>query len=356
MLHAVIMAGGSGTRFWPASRAAQPKQLLTLYGDRSMIQATYDRIRGLVSPECTWVITNHALVDAIRAQLPELPPGTILGEPCKRDTAPCIGLSAGLIARSDPEATIVVLPADHVIRPTDKFQAAIARAVRIVQERPDQIVTFGIPPTFPAETYGYIERGEPLDGAGVSRVRMFREKPNVATAREFLAAGNFYWNSGIFVWKAATIWEAICQFEPDMGHHLQAIVEAAGTSAFPSVFSESFQKIQGKSIDYAVMEKHPHAAVVEADFEWDDVGSWRSIARLQGVDAQGNTVTGRHLAIQSRGCIVRTDDQHLVVTLGMEDCIIVHTPDATFVARKQDEETVRKVVDQLSRLGWNEYL
>jgi mannose-1-phosphate guanylyltransferase len=304
MLHAVIMAGGAGTRFWPVSRANQPKQLLALYRDRTMLQATYDRIRELVPPEHTLIVTNQSLVAPIAVQLPELPERAILGEPCKRDTAPCIGLAAGLIARADPNALMVVLPADHVIQPKSQFQANIQRAVKLVEEDPRRIVTFGIRPTFAAETYGYVERGEPLGDVGVYGVRMFREKPNAATAAQYLAAGSFYWNSGIFVWRAATIWQALCDFEPEMAGHLTTIVAAFGTSAFPQVFSESFARIRGKSIDYAVMEKYPHVAVIEATFEWDDVGSWRALTRLQGTDSEGNTVSGRHLGINTRGCIV----------------------------------------------------
>jgi mannose-1-phosphate guanylyltransferase len=357
MLHAVIMAGGAGTRFWPASRADLPKQLLALDSDRTMIQATYDRIRGLVPPAKTMVVTNQALTKTVAEQLPELPPRSVIGEPCKRDTAPCIGLSAGIIARDDPDAVIVVMPADHVIRPTERFLADVRRAVRLVDSDPRRIITFGIRPTFPAETYGYIERGDRVsEEDGVYQVRMFREKPSAEKARQYLDSGLFYWNSGIFVWRARTIWDALCRFEPEMGQHLAPIVSAYGSPAFNAVFPDEFERIRGKSIDFAVMEKYQPVAVIEASFEWDDLGSWCSLARLRGSDHSGNTVIGRHLGIDTRGCIVRGDDQHLVVTMGMEDCIVVHTSDATLVARKQDEESIRKVVEQLRQRGWKEYL
>lgn len=321
-----------------------------------MIQATYDRIRDLVAPQNALVVTSQSLVQPIAAQLPELPAPAILGEPCKRDTAPCIGLAAGLIAKNDPEAVMLVLPADHVIQPIGKFQEVVRRAVQLVDEDEELIVTIGIRPTFPAETYGYIERGASLASDGLYRVRMFREKPNAETACEFLAAGTFYWNSGIFLWRAATIWRALCEFEPEMGRHLAQIVDAYDKPGFSDVFRDEFAKIRGKSIDYAVMEKYPRVAVIEASFDWDDVGSWRALTRLQGTDENGNTVIGKYVGINSRGCIVRGDEQHLIVTLGMEDCIVVHTPDATFVARKQDEESIRQVVEQLRQRGWDEYL
>jgi mannose-1-phosphate guanylyltransferase len=356
MLHAVIMAGGAGTRFWPASRAHLPKQLLALDSHRTMIQATFDRLDGLVAPSNILVVTNQALVELVTDQLPQLPRDAILGEPCKRDTAPCIGLAAGMIARADPDAVILVVPADHVIRTTQQFHADVRRALQLIHADPRCLITFGIRPTYPAEAYGYIERGESFAGSGIFRVRLFREKPKAETARQYLDSGRFYWNSGIFVWRASTIWDAIRSFEPQMGEHLATIVSAGGSPGFPRVFQQSFERIQGKSIDFAVMEKYDRVAVIEASFAWDDVGSWCSLARLRGADHDGNTAIGRHLGINTRGCIIRGDDGHLIVTLGIEDCIVVHTPDATFVARKQDEESVRNVVELLRQRGWTEYL
>ena len=363
MLYAVIMAGGAGTRFWPASRTLLPKQLLEFVGGRTMIQATVDRIAELVPPERTLVVTNQQLIAPIAAQLPQLPAGGILGEPCKRDTAPCIGLAAALIARTDPDATMVVMPSDHVIQPVEDFHRAIRSAAQLVVEQPRRIVTFGIRPTYPAESFGYIERGEPLAGTAANtksppafRVNRFREKPNAATAREYLATGNFYWNSGIFVWRASTIVDALSKFEPQMSSHLQTIAAAAGSPDFAATLLREFAAIQGKSIDYAVMEHYDDVAVIEAPFQWDDVGSWQSLIRLRGTDADGNTIIGRHLGVNTSGSIVRTDENHLVVTLGLHDCIVVHTPDATLVANKHDEEAIRKVVELLKERGWIEYL
>ena len=361
MLHAVIMAGGSGTRFWPESRAATPKQLLRLVGERSMIGMTVDRLGDLAPLDRTLVVTNVRLVDAMAAELPELARESIVGEPCKRDTAPCIGLAAMMVSRNDPDATMAVMPADHVIQPDAVFQEAIRQAVRLVDERPARIVTFGIKPSYPAEIFGYIERGEALDPsesepAPAFNVVRFREKPDAQTAAEYLASGNFYWNSGIFVWKARTILDALAEHQPELLGHLQAIDAAWGASDYQEIFECEFNAIQGISIDYAVMEKADEVAVIEALFAWDDVGSWQSLARLAGTDDQGNTIVGKHLGLDTRGTIVRSDSEHLVVTLGLKDCIVVHTPDATLVANKHDEESIRQVVKLLEEKGWGEFL
>lgn len=360
MLHAIIMAGGSGTRFWPASRADRPKQLLDLTGGRTMIQATVERLGDLVSPERVLVVTNERLVDAIREQLPDLPRDAVIGEPCKRDTAPCIGLAAELIGRVDDDATMAVMPADHVIQSEDKFRDAISYAVSLVDQQPGRIVTFGIRPTYPAESFGYIERGPASPTAAglppVYPVKQFREKPDAATARAYLDAGNFYWNSGIFIWKAQTIRRALAQYEPEMYEHLQRIGAALGSPDFAAVFQREFAAIEGKSIDYAVMEHYDDVVVIEAPFDWDDVGNWRSLARLRGTDHDGNTLIGKHLGIDTRGTIVRSDDEHLIVTVGLQDCIVVHTPNATLVANKHDEESIRQVVEALKEKGWHDFL
>ena len=288
--------------------------------------------------------------------MPELPPGAIIGEPCKRDTAPCIGLAAFRVSRADPEATLVVMPADHAIGPAEDFRAAIERAVQLVERTPEMIVTFGIRPTYAAESFGYIERGAALGESGAFAVARFREKPPQSVAEEYLAAGNFYWNSGIFIWKARTILDALARHEPEMFAHLRTIAAAEETGDFAAVFAREFAAIRGVSIDYAVMEKARQVAMIEAPFGWDDVGSWQAIARLRGSDAAGNTICGKHLGVDTQGTIVRTGDDHLVVTVGIKDCIVVHTPDATLVANRRDEESIRRIVKLLEERGWREYL
>lgn len=362
MLHAVVMAGGAGTRFWPASRVARPKQLLDLVGRRTMIQATVDRLEGLVPPQRILVVTNQALVEPIAQQLPELPRNALLGEPCKRDTAPCIGLAAHRLLRDDPQAVMLVMPADHVIRPRQAFQRAIRAAVELVTAQPQRLATFGIRPTYPAEIFGYLQRGEPLPEAGspdmppAFHVRRFCEKPQAEVARQFLQSGEYYWNSGIFVWRAATIVEQIQRWLPEMAARLQTIADHFGRADEQAVFRQQFESIQGISIDRGVMEHAPEVVVLEAPFEWDDLGSWQAMQRLRGSDAQGNTIDGRHVGLATEDCIIRSEGDHLIVTLGVRDLIIVHTPDATLVADRHREEQIRDVVRQIEQQGWKELL
>jgi mannose-1-phosphate guanylyltransferase/mannose-6-phosphate isomerase len=358
-IYATIMAGGAGTRFWPASRTANPKQLLNLTGERSMIQSTVDRLQGLCSNDQLLIVTNQSLVDPIAAQLPDLPRESLIGEPAKRDTAPCVGLAAAMVAAKNPNATMVVMPADHVIGPDDVFQEALVHAVTLVDQDPSRIVTFGIKPDYPADMFGYIERtDESIDGAKFASysVERFREKPDVETAKGFLEAGTFYWNAGIFVWKAKTILDALAKHEPEMFARIQTIAAAIGTPDFESVLQTEFTAIKGTSIDYAVMEHYDNVLVVEAPFQWDDLGNWSAIPRLKGVDESGNTVDGKHLGIDTEDSIIRTEDGHLIVTVGMKDCIVVHTKDATLVANRNDEAAIKRIVEELKDRDWSQYL
>lgn len=361
------MAGGAGTRFWPESRRGRPKQLLNLTGERSMIQHTLDRLEGLVPPQRTLILTNAALVEAMAEQLPQLPRQQIIGEPCKRDTAPCIGLAALLMTRDDPQAIMAVLPADHVIEPAESFRGALQLAAELAgaAEAEGRIVTFGIKPTYPAESFGYIRRGEAFPAATslahrpqppVYRVRQFKEKPSAEVAAEYLASGDYYWNAGIFVWRASTILAALRERQPQMMEHLESIAKAVGTPRFQEAFGREFAEIKSISIDYAVMEHASDVLVVEAPFSWDDVGNWRSLARLRGTDPQGNTIAARHLGVETRDTIIRGQGGHLIVTLGVRDLIIVQTPDATLVADKAHEESVRQIVKRIEEQGWEEYL
>ena len=254
---------------------------------------------------------------------------------------------------------MVVMPADHVIQPDAAFQQAIRQAVELAEEDDRLLVTFGIRPTYAAESFGYIERGQPLPvpgGAPVFAVQRFREKPHTQLAQEFLNSGGFYWNSGIFVWKAATILAAIHGLEPDLFRRVTAIAQAWDTDAREETLSEQFAAIRGKSIDYAVMERYEHVAMIEAPFEWDDLGSCARLARLHGTDEQGNTRVGRNLVVRTRNSILRSTDDHLIATIGLENVVVVHTPDATLVANGDDEESVREIVALIEQQGWEEYL
>ncbi|RLS42609.1 MAG: mannose-1-phosphate guanylyltransferase [Planctomycetota bacterium] len=360
MLHAIVMAGGSGTRFWPASRASLPKQLLPLAGPTTLLEDTVTRLDGLVHPDQTMIVTSARLLDAVRRQAARVPATGIVGEPCKRDTAPCIGLAALLVSRHDPDATMAVMPSDHVIHPAADFRRAILQAAAMVEAAPGRLVTFGVRPTYPAESFGYIQQGAALPlGPGEApahAVARFREKPPARVAAEYLAAGTYLWNAGIFVWKASTIIAALDERQPDSMAHLRRIAASWETPDRDRVFAEEFAAIKGISIDYAVLEHATDVAVIEAPFGWDDLGGWSAVARHLAADAQGNTAVGRHLTIDSTNTVVHTSDDHLVVTLGLVDILVVHTPDATLVAHRSHEEAIRKVVAELEKCGWNEYL
>lgn len=375
MLHAVVMAGGSGTRFWPQSRTATPKQLLRLAGANTMIQDTVARTATWIPHDRHWVVTNAEQVDATARQLPDVPGDQILVEPCGRNTAPCIGLAAVQLLARDPEALMLVMPADHVIGPVEAFHDAVDRAVAVVEDRPSSLVLFGVPPTYPAEGFGYIERGDALGESfeGGYRVESFREKPDGETAEEYVAAGSFYWNCGIFVWRASQILEKLETFEPEIHERLLRLRESIGTGDWNAALDREFPQMNSISIDYAVLERADDVCVIEAPYEWDDVGSWQALPRLMGTVRTGteggeddppdaaaredNTVDAKFCGMKTGGCIVRsTDDEHLIATWGVKDLIIVHTPDATLVADRNDENAVKELVGRLKDNGFDAYL
>src|SRR5262245_25807325 len=352
MLHTMIMAGGGGTRFWPRSRATRPKQFLTFSGDRTLLQGTLDRIESQVPPERCWVITSAAHRDEALQQLPDVPAAQVVGEPMGRDTAACIGLGAALIARADPAATVVVMPADHAIDPDREFQRAVHAAAQLTDEFPDALVTFGINPTYPATGYGYIHRGEPAAqrrGVSAFKVRQFREKPSEDVAAKYVAGGDYYWNSGIFVWKAATILSELKRLKPDIHDVVQRIADAWDTPRWQEVFREEYAKAEKISIDFAVMEKAGRVLVIEAPYQWDDVGSWLALERRNPQDANGNTVQALHLGINTSGCVIAGEAGRLIVTIGVNNLVIIQDGDATLIADRRDEGTVKEVVERLKR-------
>ncbi|MEZ6126429.1 MAG: mannose-1-phosphate guanylyltransferase [Planctomycetaceae bacterium] len=352
MLHAVIMAGGSGTRFWPQSRKQLPKQLLRLAGSRTMIQQTLDRCSGLIDHANSWVVTNAVQAAETCRQLPELSPHHVLVEPAARNTAPCVGLAAVHALQTDPEAIMFVMPADHVISPEDVFQNAARQAAAVVEANPDRLVLFGVTPAFPATGYGYIERGQAIAGnESAYDVVSFREKPQLELAEQYVQSGRFYWNCGIFCWKAATILRQLEQHEPETWQRLMTIQAAIGTAKYNDVLAEQFPHMNGISIDYAVLEKAGGVTVIEAPFSWDDVGSWQAVPRLNGQDGSGNTVDGSAALVGTTNCIIRTTGNHLIATLGVDDLIIVHTPDATLVARRDQSERIKEVLDEIRKQG-----
>jgi mannose-1-phosphate guanylyltransferase len=359
MLHAVVMAGGSGTRFWPMSRSSRPKHLLSLLGTASLLQQTVGRVTPWIAPERVLVITGADHAADVRRQLPELAARSVIAEPMRRDTAPCIGLAAALLADRDPDAAMVVLPADHVIEPAAQFRNTIEVAHALVRENSRRLVTLGIRPDRPATGYGYIQRGARIDRPDawpVFAVSRFREKPNLETAREFVESGEFYWNSGVFVWAAAAILDEIRRSRPALAESLKTIVQAWNTASGESTLAREYARIDPISIDYAVLESSPNVVVVEAAFQWDDVGSWGAVERLKGSAPGANTVQGLHCGIDTASSIVLTDPDHLVATIGVENLIIVQCGKCTLVAHKSREESVKQLVDRLRQQGLDGFL
>lgn len=357
MLHTVVMAGGSGTRFWPASRKAHPKQFLTLFGEQSLIQQTVSRCAPVAPPaERAWVVTGASHAVETARQLPQISSQRVLIEPCARNTAPCVGLAAVCLLAEDPDAVMLVTPADHVITPNEEFVAAVERAVATVEQSPSKLCTFGVVPDRPATGYGYIEPGQPLAGADrVFSVKQFREKPDLKTAEQFVADGLF-WNSGIFVWRADTILKCLEEFEPGIIKHLTTIRETWGTPEFGATLEKEFPQMPSISIDYAVLERSSEVCVLAAPFQWDDVGSWSALPRLNPQDESGNTVLGRHCGIETKNSRVFSSDNHLVTTIGLEDCLVVHTPTATLVAKLDDDAQIKALLAKIESGGLGEFL
>jgi mannose-1-phosphate guanylyltransferase len=332
---------------------------LTLAGDRSLLQQAMDRIEALVPAENTWVITGEMYRAETAHQLPGLTEDHIVGEPCGRDTAPCVGLGAALVQRSDPGAVMIVTPADHVIEPVQEFRRAAHVAAQMAEEHPSALVTFGIPATFPSTGYGYIQRGTGVDvrqGIGVFRVQKFHEKPNAESAEQFVASGQYYWNSGIFVWKAATVLEALRQQRPALHAAVSRIAAAWDTPQRDEVLRLEYAAVERVSIDYAIMEHAREVLVVQAPYRWDDVGSWLALERMNPQDAEGNTVKALHCGLKTKGCVVVADGDHLVATIGVENLLIIQDGNATLIADRRDESNVKLIVDLLKKKGLEKYL
>lgn len=358
MLYALIMAGGSGTRFWPQSRKTVPKHHLAIGGAETLIRQTVERLEGEVAHEHILVVTIAEQVEKTRQMIPQLPPENIIAEPEGRNTAACAGLGAAVATHRGGDPMLLVVTADHVIRPKAVFWQNVRAAIKLASDE-KTLVIFGIHPTWGNPGFGYIRRGSPageFDGIRCFQVAKFEEKPSPETAERFAASGEYYWNSGMFVWKASAILNELERHAPEVSAPLREIRRSLGTSSEKQALAITYPKIPKLPIDKAVMEKSANVKVVEATFEWDDVGSWKALPRHHPQDASGNTILGQHLGLDTHGCIIAGQPGHLIATLGVSGLIIVHTANATLVCREEDAERVKELVDSIDKAGLKRYL
>jgi mannose-1-phosphate guanylyltransferase len=350
-LIAVILAGGSGKRFWPLSTAHEPKQFLRILGDRSMLQDTWDRLDGLVPPRQRLVVTGAALADRVRAELPELAERNLVAEPSQRDTAAAAILGTALAAERWPGAMVLTLPADHLIDPAEAFHHLIIHAVPLVRRR-RCLSTIGIAPLEASSAYGYIERGEPLEiGGGLKAYRLerFTEKPDADTAAAYLERGAFYWNAGIFLWPADVLLEEAAAHLPGHARALGPAARAWGKPEWQEQLKTAYQTVERIPVDRGIMERTSRAAVVEATFRWSDLGGWIALGRLLEADALDNRIRGPAVLHDSRGVVVyNTAEGEPVICVGLRDAVVVHTEHGVLVCPKDSVEGIKAAVDALA--------
>ncbi|MGB8933235.1 MAG: mannose-1-phosphate guanylyltransferase [Anaeromyxobacteraceae bacterium] len=359
-IYPVVMAGGSGTRFWPLSRKDRPKQFLALAGDEPLIAATVHRLPPLAKAKQTFVVCGPAHAKLARRLLPDLPAENFIVEPCARNTAPCVGLAALHVAARDPQGIIAMLPADHHVSRPESFRETIAAAAKVAAD--GLIATIGIRPSRPETGYGYLKIGARLPGAKgkgrsqAHRVERFVEKPDVVTAARYLADGDYLWNSGIFVFRADVILEEIRKAMPVLGEQLEAIGRALGTPSYKKVLARVFPECPSISIDYGVMEKSHRIAVVPADFGWSDVGSFAALPEVREQDLLGNVVEGDGLVVDGRNNVVVGKGGRPLVVVGLDDVVAVDAGDAILVVARERAQDVRRAVEELARRGREEVL
>ncbi len=350
--YALILAGGSGTRFWPLSRDSRPKQLLNLFGDTTLLNQTIDRLQGLIPKQNILILTNKLQEEAVREVASDLPPENIFAEPAKRDTGPAVALGAGLIAARDPEATMVVLPADQLIQDVGEFHKVISDAIETAANT-DALVTIGIKPTWACPSFGYVERGKKATIAGLEltntphEVVKFREKPNPQLAEQFLRQGNFAWNAGMFIWSIPTVINELTRHTPQLS---KFVSEIRNSSDIQATVDAQFPELDSISIDYALMENASRVLNIEATFDWDDVGSWISVSKYLEQAKDNNTTNSPLVKIDSQNNIVFTKSKDTqVALLGVDDLIIVQTDDAILVANRHQADDIKKLIDELPR-------
>jgi mannose-1-phosphate guanylyltransferase len=354
-MYALIMAGGTGTRLWPRSRAARPKQFLPLLGERTMLQETVERIRPLVTPDHILIATGRPYVDLSAEQLPDVPRRNIIGEPSGKGSAPCIGLGALEMLRDDPDAIMVVLSSDHQIEKVDVFREALKAAAEVAQG--GYLVTLGIRPSEPHTGYGYIQRRASLgqfNGFEAFEVERFVEKPTRDKAEAYVASGQYSWNAGIFIWRADAIMQAFSEYLPRLNEQLRSIA-AAGGAATPDSWVDTWEAIQNVTIDYGIMERARRVAVIPVDIGWSDVGDWDTLTAL-AANGSSNVVQADHIGLDTRDTLVYSDSDRLIATVGLENFLVIDTGDALMIAPRDRAQDVKKIVDELKARGRDELL
>jgi len=348
-LHLVIMAGGIGSRFWPMSTPECPKQFIDVLGcGRTLLQLTVDRFGDTCPAENIWVVTSASYADLVRQQLPEMAQDHILQEPCRRNTAPCIAYVSWRIKAADPKANIVVSPSDHIVMDVKEFQRVVLSALRFTAET-DSIVTLGMKPTRPETGYGYIQADLSTPSARnreIYRVDSFREKPDFATAERYIRRSNFFWNSGLFIFRVSTIVNALRVYAPEISQIFEDLLPIYGTEKEQESINEQFPKCPSISIDYAVMEKAEEIFVFPADFGWSDLGTWGSLHERMSKDGNGNVTIGTGIELyESRNCIVHTTEERRVIVQGLDGYIIAEKDDSLLICRRSEEQRIRQFVE-----------
>ena len=345
-LHIVIMAGGSGTRFWPYSTPKKPKQFLDLTGEGTMLQMTVNRLKGLTDAKNIWVITGAVFKDLVYEQCPELPKENVVGEPMARDTSGAIALAAGLVKAKDENSTMVVLPADHVIKDKEHFQKDISNAVEVAQS--NKFVTIGIPPTYPAEIYGYLHCGNQVEQSNAFSLNSFIEKPSKEKAESYLKDGSYYWNAGMFIWKTELIMDALKTHLPEHAAMAETLGSSYGQENWDELAASVFEPLVKISIDFGLMEKLDNIAMIKANFDWNDVGGWLALVDLLGTNDNGNTLQGVNVTSDaSNNIIITQDGSRPTLVKGIDNCIIINANAGTLVCNRDEIEKIKPMIEDV---------
>lgn len=348
--HLVIMAGGVGSRFWPMSTTERPKQFIDVLGiGKTLLQLTVSRFETLVAPEHVWVVTNKNYADIVAEQLPDMPRDHILCEPCRRNTAPCIAYVSWRIKSKDPKANIVVTPSDHIVMDVAEFRRVVSECMAFTADS-DAIVTLGMKPSRPETGYGYIEANlsaNSLRNKSIFRVDSFREKPDLATAQQYISKNNYFWNAGIFIWNVSTIVNAFRIYQPAMAKIFESLLPVYGTAEEQRRIDQLFPECENISVDYAIMEKAEEIFVCPADFGWSDLGTWGSLQQQSKKDLYGNALIGQDISVfESHNCIIHATQEKKVVVQGLDGYIVAENNDTLLICKLSEEQRIKQFSGQ----------